>query len=793
MATLTLDATVTTATESSVQTVLVTASECVAYKAACEAVGRSECSGGTWTIGCSAGLTVANPGFAYATGVCARCLCSKKNAANNQTSVTQLLDDIPCLSTSTATNFTIAVSGSSPENSTVPLNNNDNNNSNNGSSSNSLTLPLTLSLAVIVVITVAAAVYFYMKRKNRRYERERRIPSPSALNNPSNSTTTLVARKQIAPPVATAPATLSHKPFLMSMWIATTTTTTNESKADNGTRLNTETTTVTIEAYPLSSLQKRPHLMINLNPPDPPPLALATTTKTKNTTDEPSNDSTTFNQQLQASPASLVQVQHTPYIPSDSFLTPKTNGATIAAVAVNRAWSLEEQWQWEQYQAAVQWHQWQLAQKEWQASQREYYMGKEEERKNKIAAGGGSGIIAEDDDRMLEDGRVQQQRKRAFIKGGSLGPNYRPSPLRVVSADADSTLSSRRAESLISREGSLISRTLSSNGAYGTLGVGGNATNRQSIDTFTNPLFNTGTSFGESFANSISRTTSRHSVGSSTKSAVASIIIATSPEWNAPLDLIQVGSPRSITTSNNNRSRSRISSTHRSTIEVETGSIDASGSVTSTYVTSSTFALGKDVSVITMTSVGDDGQPLITQILSSMPVIVQDSGAATATTAGGTSSSNATLNLSAFGNQGYDGQSSSPDFRVMTSASLKSSSKSYGSITETIPPLPTTTNSAISTAVTPGGKCFDEPSTITEHLQHDTMLMATVVTADLVDEDGQIKYPVRVAYVPEKEDELRLDVDDEVVVWHILEDGMCEGFCVGRRERGFFPVKVVLG
>ncbi|KAJ3110312.1 hypothetical protein HK100_003079 [Physocladia obscura] len=789
-----------TATESGVQTVLVTASECVTYKAACEAVGMTECSGGTWTIGCSvgidsAGLTVASPEFAYPTGICARCLCAKKNAATNQTSVTQLLGDIPCLATSTITNFTVAVSGSSPENSTVPLNNNDNDNihNNNGNSSNSLTLPLTLSLALVAVIAAAAAVYFYMKRKNRWYEREQRIPSPPALNEPSDSTTTLFAGKKAAvPSVATVPATLSRKPFLMSMWTATTTTTTNESKADDGSRLNTKTTTVTVEAYPSSSLQKRPHLMINSTPPGPPPPETITTTNS--TTDEPSNDSTILNQRLQASPTPLVHVQHTPYLPSDSFLTPKTSGVTIAAVAVNRAWSLEEQWQWEQYQAAVQWHQWQLAQKEWQASQREYYMSKEEERKNKIAAGsGGSG--AEDDDRMPEDGRVQQQRKRAFSKGGFLGPNYRPSPLRVVSADVDSTLSSRRAESIISREGSLVSRTLSSNGAYGTLGVGGNTANRQSIDTFTNPLFNTGTSFGESFANSISRTTSRRSVGSSTKSAVTSIIIATSPEWSAPLDLIQVGSPRSTATSNN-RSRSRISSAHKSTIEVETESMDASGALTSTYVTSSTFALGEDVSVITMTSVGDDGQPLTTQLLSSMPVIVQDS--VTAAVAGTSSSSNATLNLSAsspttstFGNQGYDGRSSSPDFRV-TSSSRKSSGKSYGSLTEPIPPLPTATNTVI-VGVTATGKLFEEPSVISENTQQEAMMTAAGVAQDLVDEDGQIKYPVRVAYVPEKEDELRLDVDDEVVVWHILEDGMCEGFCVGKRERGFFPVKVVLG
>ncbi|KAI8611526.1 hypothetical protein BC830DRAFT_1171829 [Chytriomyces sp. MP71] len=393
---------------------------------------------------------------------------------------------------------------------------------------------------------------------------------------------------------------------------------------------------------------------------------------------------------------------HFPQSPSsphhhDSFLTPASGYGTNTpnGAQQNPNWTLEEQWQWEQYQAAVQWHQWQLKQKEWQKQQREYYLAREEERKRAAAAEAAS------------NPEPPRPTKRGTLNVPGLKPDPKPSPLRfVVSNDTESLLS--RSSSFKRGSGASFMDVASPTAS---------SARRVSFDphgAFVGPA-------EAALVGSLSRSSTVRSKSVRSAGARSSIVVATSPEWSAPTDLVRVGGDGRRETISSRIEKLR----DLGELPGVKAGVNDDGSV-STVLTSSTFALDGDVSVLTLTSVGEDGKPVTTQILS------------TAGSAGGS----------------YDEGIGLPGPRV---PSLN------GSLLEG------------------GGSMFSDP---------DDGLMDN---EDMQEDDLQVKYNVVKAYMPAKEDELRLEVGDQVVVWQILEDGSCEGYNVGSRERGYFPVKSILG
>ncbi|KAJ3209035.1 hypothetical protein HDU82_001509 [Entophlyctis luteolus] len=649
------DDTATAAADSATTTsvTLLSSAQCTQFADACKKIGPTSCSG-SWSYGCSSGTTVAAAQLAYPSGVCARCLCNSQ---------TQLLPDLTCIVGANSTSSTdVEGGGDGSMNSTTsvgpPME--------SGGSNNAYALPLYLSLTLIAVASAGIAVYFYMKRKNLRLKRENMMTSETYLHQPpppfSEASVGTTGRpksltKRTAENAIVPSKSQPRKPW-QSIWTTTTTTTTTKDpQADSDKTV--QTTTVMVHAYP-------PSVTAGVDSSTDIPLGVPVS-------DAPS-------------------VQHTPFLPSDSFLTP----SYVPAAFGNQQYSLEEQWQWEQYQAAMQWHQWQLAQKEWQASQRQYYLAKEEERRRKLA-----------------DGAVEEESVNPKRPAGLLMGNHRPSPLRfgIVQGDTESVLS--RVDSLNSQRKSF----------YDTIVSG-----RYSVE-----LPNSAQPSGfMSMRSKEGSMTGRSSVRSAT---ATSVIVATSPEWSAPPDLVRVGSEASGT-------RRRFPTPNRTSgEEKEPG--------TAMSVSSSTFALGNDVSVITMTSIGEDGEPVTSQILSSAPTLTS-----------GNRTPHRTLS----------GRQSPSEFTSMRSISRVNSTGDSASVLE-----PSNTRK-------PSGGLVPK---ITEG---DTEY-AIEWDAPEIDNDGQLKYIVRKAHTPASEDELRLDLGDEVVLWHILEDGLCEGYCVGKKQKGYFPVK----
>ncbi|KAI9330716.1 hypothetical protein BDR26DRAFT_871109 [Obelidium mucronatum] len=695
---------------------------CNQFGALCSSTAPGRCSG-TWTFSCYPGVATS----VFGGGVCARCLC------NNATA---LVADLKCVDESGGGAEGVVAGGGVASVSTTSslvleptassINNSSNNNSNNTSSNNSYAMPLYITLTLLAVLCAGIAVYCCMKRKAAKRDREYKLHahSPEARNYPQMppSSPLSVSTKSISShpdhqhkqgqghsSALDASASAAGRKPLLPIWTTTTTTTTT-SKDPKHPSDTTQTTTVTIAAFPPASAAAVAQKLSPLQ----------------------------SNQLLQdSSETTTTTVIHTPYLPSDSFLTPASQlgGGFGGNMSSSGGITLEEQWQFEQYQAAVQWHQWQLKQKEWQAEQRAYYLAKEEERKAKLLA---EEQLQQQQQQHLQLPNSNQQpilsdsRKRTL---GLLG--YRPSPLRnmqVVRGDNESTLS---------RQGSRSSNTIGGrlSSVFDTLGSGG-----------------PGTGGFHSTMNSISRSSTVRSAASKSLLSTGtnnrtSMIVATSPEWSAPTDLVRVGSVSSSRTRESARDE-QLDGLLRSTIEV-----DGSGLLSSSHapngslvMTSTTFALGEDVSVVTMKSVGEDGSLITSQVLQvhySSPT----AGAGAASPSG------------------------SFDSHVIAER------KSYD------PSIVLSANS----------RMYDEPVSATA--AGDALSIGNSAASlnmiefdpNEIEEDMQMKYQVVKSHVPVRDDELALEVGDEVVVWRILEDGSCEGYCVGKKQRGFFPIKVVLG
>ncbi|KAI9328430.1 hypothetical protein BDR26DRAFT_874092 [Obelidium mucronatum] len=232
--------------------------------------------------------------------------------------------------------------------------------------------------------------------------------------------------------------------------------------------------------------------------------------------------------------------------------------------------------------------------------------------------------------------------------------------MQVVRGDNESTLS---------RQGSRSSNTIGGrlSSVFDTLGSGG-----------------PGTGGLHSTMNSISRTSkSLLSTGTNNR---ASMIVATSPEWSAPTDLVRVGSVSSSRTRESARDE-QLDGLLRSTIEV-----DGSGLLSSSHAPNGS-----------LDSVGEDGSLITSQVLQV--------------------------------------HYSSP-----TAGAGAAKRKSYDPM-------------------------YDEPVSAT--VAGDALSIGNSAAKDM-----QMKYQVVKSH-------LALEVGDE--------DGSCEGYCVGKKQRGFFPIKVVLG
>ncbi|KAJ3230284.1 hypothetical protein HDU81_004620 [Chytriomyces hyalinus] len=706
-----------------------TTPQCTLFGSSCEAAaknGKTGCNG-SWSFRCFPSVTSADSNANYPAGICARCLCN---------GATALIADLPCVTLPNSVNAsTTAVEGVSgggsgavspspssvssipPSASSIQSVSPSSIFSPNGNATNpihgnsppppnsegspSYAVPLYITLTLLAVLSASVAVYFYMKRKasikKERYglvtlPRNTSTGSTAKVDGSPDTESGLEFTSRTPSPHLETPSTtnigaasLPRKgAFLRSMWTTTTTTTTSKPGKES------TTTTVTISgAFPAAA--KTPGVAAISSDPE-------------------------------TSTALTVNPVHTPYLPSDSFLTPASNNAATGA---NPNWTLEEQWQWEQYQAAVQWHQWQLKQKEWQAQQREYYLAKEEERKRSALA------LAESEHGAVAataaaaaipiptppNATGKGRRGTLTLGGGGPGANHRPSPLRfVVSGDTDSILSRT---SSFKRGSSIIDPSV----------VGSPTVNRRVSFDLTSMNGTVGPDMN--FLSSISRSSTVRSKSVKSSGGRSSMIVATSPEWSAPTDLVRVGSHRSDGSKRETIS-SKIDGMRQSGVFGDvgaTGGTNEDGS-TRTVLTSTTFALGDDVSVLTLTSIGEDGMPVTTQI------------------------------LSATGSSGRVG----------------SFDDGY-SVVDAGPRLTSINGSLLDGEM--GSHIFTEPD-----------------DADAegdVDDDLQVKYQVLKAHVPLKDDELFLEVGDEVVVWQILEDGICEGYNVGKRERGYFPVRVILG
>ncbi|KAJ3068822.1 hypothetical protein HDU99_003094, partial [Rhizoclosmatium hyalinum] len=239
-----------------------------------------------------------------------------------------------------------------------------------GSGTPAWALPVYVSLTVVAIASACVAVYWYMKRKSALKDKEYMMQNNRHLpfSPPPPASKSPLPTSNASSPI---PVT-SRKPFLQSIWTTTTTTTTTKDPENPDTN-QTKTTTVTYSAFP--------HGL----PPIGRPPAL--------------------NVPVEDQPKAVV---NTPFLPTDSFLTPNSGYANSPTTST---WTLEEQWQYEQYQAAAYWHQFQLRQKEWQAEQRAYYLLKEEERKKK----------------QLESGTEIELVPRRKLTVG-----FKPSPLRNV-------------------------------------------------------------------------------------------------------------------------------------------------------------------------------------------------------------------------------------------------------------------------------------------------------------------------------------------------------------------------
>ncbi|KAJ3242506.1 hypothetical protein HDU78_001378 [Chytriomyces hyalinus] len=707
-----------------------TTSQCTVFGSSCEAAARNGKTGcnGSWSFRCFPSVASADPNANYPTGICARCLCN---------GATALIADLPCVTLPNSVNASAtavvgvsgggsgAVSSSSsvssippsassiqsvaPSSAFSPNGNATNPIHGNGPPPNSdgspsYAVPLYITLTLLAVLSASVAVYFYMKRK-ASIKKERY----GLTTLPRNISTGSTAKVDGIPDTESALAFSSRTPsphmetpssannissslprkgaFLRSMWTTTTTTTTSKPGKES------TTTTVTISgAFPAAKT----------------PATAASISSVPET-----------------STALTVNAVHTPYLPSDSFLTPASNNAAIGA---NPNWTLEEQWQWEQYQAAVQWHQWQLKQKEWQAQQREYYLAKEEERKRSALAltesehgstAAATAAAAAIPIPTPPNATGKGRRGTLTLGGGGPGANHRPSPLRfVVSGDTDSILSRT---SSFKRGSSIMDPT----------GVGSPTVNRRVSFDLTSMNGTVGPDMN--FLSSISRSSTVRSKSVKSSGGRSSMIVATSPEWSAPTDLVRVGSHGSdgSVLSKRETISSKIDGMRQSGVFGDVGATSGTNEdgSTRTVLTSTTFALGDDVSVLTLTSIGEDGMPVTTQI------------------------------LSATGSSGRVG----------------SFDDGY-SVVDAGPRLTSINGSLLDGEM--GANIFTEPDD--GDAEGD------------VDDDLQVKYQVLKAHVPLKDDELFLEVGDEVVVWQILEDGICEGYNVGKRERGYFPVRVIL-
>ncbi|KAJ3076064.1 hypothetical protein HDU98_005756 [Podochytrium sp. JEL0797] len=647
-------------TSTSAPLLLLSKSECNNFATACEAAAPSKCNG-SFAYACYPGTTDASLEGAlnYPAGICARCLCNGK---------TPILADMSCIDTPApdATGGGVIQGGGSGATSPVsgspavmPMPTASASPLGGPGSTSNVTIPppgnqaAPYALPLYLSLSLVAAVCAGVAVFF--YMKRKPREKDNEDKDPINPT---LGRKN---------------QFLQSIWTTTTTTTTS----------NDSTTTVTV-VYP---------------PGAPPP-------PTSTTSDPSTNEKTT-----------TTTLIHTPYLPSDSFLTPSSSSASPPA---NQQWTLEEQWRHEQYQAAVQWHQWQLKQKEWQAEQRAYYLAKEAERKLQAAQSPPVSASTLTPTTHASDDSVSSETNphpplptttsdpspppRGRKPIGLLGAEgYRPSPLRFQSTLAPDN------ESILSKRSRVSS------------------------------MFDSGSLLIQELKQSISRSSTVHSRNDSLRSCEgrSSLIVATSPEWSAPTDLVRVGS---VSTGGGS------TYTRRASVRSKMDSLrKGSGGESDLTITSTTFALGEDVSVVTMQSIGQDGVAVTSQILQSV-----------------NSAASGTLSPRMLSPSLYSGSFDAHDANAPAPA--------YEAVGSPFHP----TTSRI---------CEEPESSSDATLQDDTLL----------EDDLQMKYTVKHAHIPALEDELALEEGDEVVVWHILEDGNCEGYCVGKKESGYFPVKSVLG
>ncbi|ORY46763.1 hypothetical protein BCR33DRAFT_109418 [Rhizoclosmatium globosum] len=325
-----------------------------------------------------------------------------------------------------------------------------------GSGTPAWALPVYVSLTVVAIASACVAVYWYMKRKSALKDKEYMLQNNRHLP--------FLHLRQLQSPPSNVKCLIANSchfqktvPAIDLDYNDNTTTTKDPENPDTN---QTKTTTVTYSAFPHG-----------LPPLGRPPA---------------------LNAPIEDQPKAVV---NTPFLPTDSFLTPNSGYANSPTTST---WTLEEQWQYEQYQAAAYWHQFQLRQKEWQAEQRAYYLLKEEERKKK----------------QLESGtEIELVPRRKLIVG------FKPSPLRNVYEIDD--------ESDVSRKNSKASRT--SHRVSSILdGIVGTTIGRSSFDAGTagRPDFmSTRSSFNKSI------------------SSRKSNMIVTSPEWSAhPTSSLSAGS-----------------------------------------------------------------------------------------------------------------------------------------------------------------------------------------------------------------------------------------------------------